>query len=138
MASSGRTAQGTQAGPEAPGEAGGLIIQQKPGKKKRATGRKRDPEGSSGQPLDKTELELREEARTNMIQTVFADLQLQMDSLGGASSAVVDRWIADATLVVDDFRESKDLFPADRVGLRLSASEAGTNYHHYSGHLRGS
>lgn len=57
--------------------------------------------------------------KETLIQNVFKHSH-ELESVGGEDQERVERWLAEISVVVDDFRECRELFPADRASTSSS------------------
>lgn len=94
-----------------------------PGQKlKRATRQKYDNAYKEERRIEREEWLRREAAREMLIQNVFKHSH-ELESVDIEDQERVERWLAEISVLVDDFRECRELFPVDRVS---TSSPSGT------------
>ena len=80
---------------------------------KQATGKANDD--TERRRPTRAELQRREQEKTSQTASYFATLDEIQDDMRYGDPDAVHTWITIAGTLVDDFREAKELFPADRV-----------------------
>jgi hypothetical protein len=84
-----------------------------------ATKQKYDNAYKEERRIEREELLRREAAKETLIQNVFKHSH-ELERVDNEDQERVERWLAEISVVVDDFRESRELFPIDRVGISVS------------------
>lgn len=85
----------------------------------RATRQKYDSAYKEERRIEREELLRREAAKETLIQNVFKHSH-ELERVDIEDQERVERWLAEISVVVDDFRESRELFPVDRVSTSVS------------------
>jgi len=93
-------------------------------KLKRATRQKYDNAYHEERRIEREEWLRREAAKETLIQSVFRHSH-ELESVDIEDQERVERWLAEISVLVDDFRECRGLFPADRVSI---SSPGATTY----------
>ena len=88
-------------------------------KLKRASRQKYDRAYKEERRIEREEWLRRETAKETLIQNVFKHSH-ELESVDIEDQERVERWLAEISVVVDDFRECRELFPVDRVSLSSS------------------
>ena len=83
-------------------------------KLRRAARQKYDSAYKEERRIEREELLRRDAAKETLIQSVFRHYH-ELESVDIEDQERVERWLAEISVVVDDFRESRGLFPVDRV-----------------------
>lgn len=89
------------------------LIKVKGDKKKQMSRKKGD--GSERKRPSRAEIQRREQEKTSQTASYFATLDEIHDDMTYGDQDAVHTWITIAGTLVDDLREAKELFPADRV-----------------------
>jgi hypothetical protein len=84
-------------------------------KLKRATRQKHDSAYKEERRIEREEWLRREAAKETLIQNVFKHSH-ELENVDIEDQERVERWLAEISVLVDDFREFRELFPVDRVG----------------------
>ena len=87
-------------------------------KLRRTTRQKYDSAYKEERRVEREELLRRDAAKETLIQNVFKHSH-ELESVDTEDQEKVERWLAEISVVVDDFRESRELFPVDRVSKSL-------------------
>jgi hypothetical protein len=90
------------------------TLQQPEQRLRRATKQKYDTAYKEERRIEREEWSRREAAKGTLVQNVFKHSH-ELESVDIEDQERVERWLAEISVVVDDFRECRELFPVDRV-----------------------
>ncbi|CCA68156.1 hypothetical protein PIIN_02022 [Serendipita indica DSM 11827] len=84
--------------------------------------KKKAPGAEPVRRLTRVEIQQREKAKTTEIQHTYERIKELGDVFDGKNDVALSTWLALAGTLVDDFREARELYPADRYAVRTKAS----------------